>query len=704
MLTLKIDKMIYTKLIISTGLILLTSCEDPVREEGPIPIELENTLSESDLGGKTGNISDYFYNFNSNVDVEFYRFLSDYYTFDYTQYLALLGEEPPVLSLYSFPEYLVEITPQDATATKWSPIDSLTFDGVIRNDSVLISSTRFKNIEKLVWDKTVVVDQQRYRFNTSEWVLETTTVTYKDTLDEIAYRAVVDTPLIDQGVLLVDEAEWVDTTYQYVADEPLVFSHVFNHERKRISSDSIMFRLNTDCNDNGLWDDAETEDTGNGIWDPAEPYYETGEDSVRGENEPYQDRNCNGDYDDAEVFTDANGNDQYDEGEEFDDVGNGILDGVEAYTDLNGNGQPDAGELFLFNRIPNRLLVDWSDPRNPRVLDTIEPKDSTQVGGDSLVITPGDSLVTRWGQTYHDIIEEIVFNDFKTVEAFNQDSLVTLYTNQVIGHIIDNGSTDDYFIVKTEWDDVNTEGNDYDYLLFKENEHIYKLVKPSFFKPYGYYWSEVSLAVGFWHKNQFADEVVYYAVNGLLREGEVVETSYYDTTSVAVYQVERSFSVAVEDVRVPAKTVRGFIKEDGQVECYAISDWNAADISDCPGADTTFTDVFKITNALTQTMIGTGVVYGERNTTWLVAGRGIVRDELQIRWSESPFSNSERWIGLSKWELGRISTTASDGPQTAQLLKQAHIVKLNELQSIPELKDPFQIKRTAGLQRVELPQ
>ncbi len=389
------------------------------------------------------------------------------------------------------------------------------------------------------------------------------------------------------------------------------------------------------------------------------------------------------------MFTDANNNNTYNKGETFEDQGNGLIDAAEPYTDLDGDNQPDNNELFLFNPIPNRLLVNWVNQNTTEVLTTIQP---------------GDSLTSRWGHTYTNIIEVVDFNDSKTVTAVNKDSLVTLYTNQVVAHIIEDGGSEDYFIVKTEWEDVNTDGNDYDYLLFKQNEHIYKLVKPSFFKPYGFYWSEGQIDAGFWFNNQFEDEVVYYSANGILREGENVETSYYDTTAVAIYRIERSFLVEVEDVTVPAKSIRGFINDDGNVECYANPVWPANNITDCPGADTTFVDAFKVTNTLTEIMIGTDVEYGEKNVTWLVKDYGIVKDELQIRWNEYPTSLSEQWVGLSRWELGRFSITSNGGSGLSNLMKRAHIVKLNELQTIPELDNPFRVKRTAGLQRVELPE
>ena len=676
-------------ILLSSFFFFLTSCEEPEKKKEETVIELINTLDQSDLGGKTGYLSEYFYDFLTNYDIDFYRFTASYYTFDYEQYLNLFQDEPSVLSLHSFPEYLVEITPQETEFTERAQIDSLTTLGVIESGSLLISSTQFKNINTLVWDTDAEVDAQRYKPNNSDWIFDTTTVTYKDTLDVVAYRAVVDTPIIDQGVLFVDQNEWVDTTYEYVADERMEFNHTFNFERKQLNSDSLMFRINTDCNDNGSWDGAESEDTGNNIWDPAEPFYDLDDDDEKDTNEPYEDRNCNDVWDDAEVFTDANNNDTYDEGETFEDQGNGLIDAAEPYTDLDGDNQPDNNELFLFNPIPNRLLVNWVDQNTTEVLTTIQP---------------GDSLTSRWGHTYTNIIEVVDFNDSKTVTAVNKDSLVTLYTNQVVAHIIEDGGSEDYFIVKTEWEDVNTDGNDYDYLLFKQNEHIYKLVKPSFFKPYGFYWSEGQIDAGFWFKNQFEDEVVYYSANGILREGENVETSYYDTTAVAIYRIERSFLVEVEDVTVPAKSIRGFINDDGNVECYANPVWPADNITDCPGADTTFVDAFKVTNTLTEIMIGTDVEYGEKNVTWLVKDYGIVKDELQIRWNEYPTSLSEQWVGLSRWELGRFSITSNGGSGLSNLLKRAHSVKLHDLQSIPELSDPFQIRRTAGLQRVELPE
>ena len=44
-------------------------------------------------------------------------------------------------------------------------------------------------------------------------------------------------------------------------------------------------------------------------------------------------------------------------------------------------------------------------------------------------------------------------------------------------------------------------------------------------------------------------------------------------------------------------------------------------------------------------MIGNGVEFGERNTIWLVDGKGIIRDKLEHRWS------GQDWQEFSRIEL-----------------------------------------------------
>lgn len=667
-------------------LFFVTACEETF-EETPDEISLENTLGESQVGsGTTGNINDYFYNFGEDLSAEFYRFTrsNNRISLTYNEYISLYGAIPPVLTLQTFPDFLVEITRDSTEATVRHLIDSLTTFGQVLEDSVTIFSERFRNLERMEWDTEPQVDLQRYRPVNSEELQETETVLYQDTMDVITYAAVVDTPLINEGIMFVDSAEWTDTIYYYESDIPLSFSYKFTFvDRTQLGNDSLMFRINTDCNDDGVWSPAEgTEDLGNGIWDPVEVFLDLDEDGEYDLNEPFEDRNCNQEWDDAEDYTDSNVNGIYDEGEPFTDTGNDQLDNEESYRDENGNGQWDEGEgLFAMNNSPSTLLVSWADPDDPVILETIEV---------------GDSLVTRWGITYHDLIEQIVFVDDKTVEAADIDSQVVLYTNEVIAHLSNGTADGEYFISKSEWDD----GEEYDYHMFRTDDHVYMVTQPSYFKPYGYYWSDSDLESGFWHRDVFDEEILYYTPSGQLRDGEIVEEEYYDTTEVAIYKIEKRFGVESDTVTVPAKKIRGY-EEDGSIICYQDAGWAAAAIDDCPGADTTLNNSFKITRTLTMTMIGSGVEYGEKDETWLAEGMGIVKDVLSVRWSELA-GTPEMWIAVSRWELGRA--TSSGIGTSFRMAGQSETVKLNQLDTHPLFgNDPYIFHRTSGFQRVELP-
>ena len=66
-----------------------------------------NTLNQ-DLGGESGHINDYFYNFNNDVNASFFRYnpnlMANYQT--YSDYYSLFGEDPTVMSYSTFPDYL----------------------------------------------------------------------------------------------------------------------------------------------------------------------------------------------------------------------------------------------------------------------------------------------------------------------------------------------------------------------------------------------------------------------------------------------------------------------------------------------------------------------------------------------------------------------------------------------------------------------
>lgn len=207
----------------------VSACEEIFEEpseETTEEISLENTLGESQVGnGSTGDVIDYFYNFFEDLSVEFYRFTrsNNRINLTYNEYISLYGDVPPILTLQTFPEFLVEITSDDADATERQLIDSLTIMGQVLEDSVTIFSESFRNLVRLEWDTEPQPELQRYRPVNSDEVQETQTVLYQDTMDVITYAAIVDTPLISGGIMFVDSAEWTDTTYYYSGEIPLSF-------------------------------------------------------------------------------------------------------------------------------------------------------------------------------------------------------------------------------------------------------------------------------------------------------------------------------------------------------------------------------------------------------------------------------------------------------------------------------------------------
>ena len=206
---------------------------------------------------------------------------------------------------------------------------------------------------------------------------------YADTFDVKAYWAVLDTPLIENGFMFVDTSEWQDTSYAFIKDELMTFTNNFQFTRTQMHADSLIFRINTDCNDNNSWDQAEQGiadynndgdmkdilfenndntdyngdgtlqdivfefiDRGNDTIDPAETYFDINENGEFDLNEPFEDRNCNDKWDEAEVA----------------DTGNGRFDDIEDYTlkDSDGDGTPEK-HLYQIGSVPNNILVDWSN-------------------------------------------------------------------------------------------------------------------------------------------------------------------------------------------------------------------------------------------------------------------------------------------------------------------------------------------------------
>jgi len=691
-----------------------------------------NTLNEN-LGSTQGSISEYFYNFENDVNATFFRYnpnlMANYDT--YMDYYSLFGEDPTTMGFRTFPDHLVAMTENDeAEFTVRHYIDSLSVADSVVFDSIQMTSTPFKNLEALEWNLEAEPSLQRYKLVNSDWVLADTMLFYNDTFDISAYWAVVDTPFIDDGLLFVDSSEWHDTNYVFFADEPLRFLNTFEFIKQQLSADSLVFRSNTDCNDNGQWDDAEVmitdyngngiyevlfeysdnnnngeydsgddliqdynndgvisvayefEELTNGVWDPPEPYYDIDSSGTYDLNEPYQDRNCNEKWDDSEDYVDNDNSGSYTDGDDFTDSGNGLYDDAEEFTlkDSDGDGEFEQ-HLYIIGDKPNNLIVDWSDPANPEVL---------------LEIGLGDDVTSRWGTVYTDMIEEVDFLDLKQQFVDEVDSLVTLFTREKVGHIRDASlAPDDYYITKSEW--TKTAGGQterfYNYHIFHEPDHLNQIIYPSYFLPVGFYFSPNDIEDGFWHTKNLESEVLYYTYNGLLRDGEFVDTSYYDTTNVAVYFIEKSYQVESASVTVPA---------------------GHRSSPDTPATDTTFTDCFKVTQTTTMTMVGSGVDFGQRTESWLAKNKGLVKSEVYIRWTEHPYNSewtqnnsyldtlNEAWVGLNRIELTSIDIQSENGV-FKKLTQPVKTVELRNIGDHPDFDfDPFRITTQSGIQTLDL--
>ena len=173
-------------------------------------IDFINTLDQN-LYGNQGHINEYFYNFNNNVEASFFRYnpnlMANYQT--YSDYYGLFGEDPTTMSYRTFPEYLLTATKEDEEEfTRRYPIDSLTVLDSVVYDSVEMVSTPFKNLESLQWNLDAEPSLQRYKLVSSDWIVSDTTIFYNDTFDVTGYRAILNTPFIDSGMIFVDSSEF----------------------------------------------------------------------------------------------------------------------------------------------------------------------------------------------------------------------------------------------------------------------------------------------------------------------------------------------------------------------------------------------------------------------------------------------------------------------------------------------------------------
>ena len=705
----------YSKLLflLITVVLFYWGCEEPVEQEDET-VPMKNTLNDPDMGD-VGSLSGYFFNFANGFNIKYNR-----YDANSVNNPDLFDPEEDTLNFRSYAAYTLEngesnltgyevITPEmiaDSGYADITSIDSLRKNSVTNDNKVTFNSEKLTNINGLNWD----YGYERYQASTNVQPSVAHDSTFVDILDSLYQEAVVDTAdTTAEGVMFIDRYERAERS-ESMSSRDTVMVHYFEFTQKIFGLDSLVFKENTDCNCNGSWDPSEETvsgasscpdstvfiedndgtkfcDRGNGLWDEAEVYYDKNSDDAFTGDEPFEDRNCNGNWDDAEleveeasecpvstVFIEDN------DGTKFCDRGNNKYDFSEEFIDKNNNTDYDEGsddELLKFraDERPANFLVSYD---NYPVLN--EPRKL-------LNIYPGDSLLTRFGIVYRDLIKEITITDTVTREIEDIDSVKTLYTNKIITVTDEEFTTSNsYNIAKAEWNGIDPSTSadirEYDYHFFRQGEsagHIYQLIHPSYFKHYGYHDNIDDIINGsplaftdeenkFWYETFAQGDILFYSVGNNFRDGELVETDTTMVTQFGDYHIEESYAVDTDTISI---------------------------------ADTTY-PCFRVTRIMTMTLLGNGVEYGERNVSWLADGIGIVKDAVYTRWSEPFWSSGEDWEVFSVLELAEFRP--GDSEPLNKMLNQRNTIKFDDLEHVAEFdNDPYHISRKVGIQRIGQP-
>jgi hypothetical protein len=664
--------------------------------------------------GDVGSFSGYFFNFANGFNIKYNR-----YDANSVNNPDLFDPEEDTLNFRSYAAYTLEngesnltgyevITPEmiaDSGYADLTPIDSLRKNSVTNDNKVTFNSEKLTNINGLNWD----YGYERYLASTNVQPSVAYDSAFVDILDSLYQEAVVDTAdTTAEGIMFIDRYERAERS-ESMSSRDTVMVHYFEFTQKIFGLDSLVFKENTDCNCNGSWDLGEETvldasscpdstvfieindttkfcDRGNGLWDEAEVYFDKNGDFTFTGDEPLEDRNCNGIWDEAEEkLNDINGDgdstDVINGVKEFIDRGNNKYDFAEEFIDKNNDTDYDEGsddELLKFreDERPANFLVSYDnypDLNEPRKL---------------LNIYPGDSLLTRFGIVYRDLIKEITITDTVTREIEDIDSVITLYTNKIITVTDEEFMTSNsYNIAKAEWNGIDpatsADIREYDYHFFRQGEsegHIYQLIHPSYFKHYGYHDNIDDIINGsplaftdeenkFWYETFARGDILFYSVGNNLRDGELVETDTTMVTQFGDYHIEESYAVNTDTISI---------------------------------AGTTY-PCFRVTRIMTMTLLGNGVEYGERNVSWLADGIGIVKDAVYTRWSEPFWSSGEDWELFSVLELAEFRPLAKQ-VNLGKMLTQQNTIKFDDLEHVAEFdNDPYRISRKIGIQRIGQP-
>ena len=603
-------------------------------------------------------------------------------------------------------------------------------------------------IDTLEWDTTLTYNYFE-NSNTLEVANGLTSIADLGDNTSISYQFIVDTMVVvsidslmykDADGSIGDKMDSLLTSYIDEAYQDLNGNGDFDPDAEPYTDSNgngiyDLAETFTDSDGDGVWDAAEefTDDNGNGVWDEYAEYNET-LDQFFGNNNgicddplgtSWTDVNGNGICDITEEYVDENANGEYDSAEALVDIdGDGVWDDAESYTDSNGNGSYDFAESY-------------TDVNGNGSYDTFVETQLTH-------IYPGDALISLSGENFP--LLDYIF-DYSYYKTLNYSNINTV--NEVVNnHIIIQDSTDvtEYKLAKTQTNILDPATSlikhEYNYHLMKQDDDgIKKFIYPSYFNYYGEWGIEdgedelydffgPEEQFGFWFEDEGVDEILFYLQGGQnFRDGEVVQTFKIDTTEHAIYYTTKDYQVERDTVTVPYKNKvwdsgicmnvggnqDGFSNNSNQSACISNGDlWvSQEEYVDTDGNESytdgeDFTDgptfifkdeCFKITRTLSMEMKGTGVVYNERNVTWLARDLYIVKDEVSYSWGD------QEWNPYSKILLSDFRNNEdpsfSRNSFVGNLFGNVKRVDLKDLDQHPELEFKSYSKvRSVGIQKI----
>jgi hypothetical protein len=326
-------------------------CDNPVKDSSKN--NSGNTLNDPSLNDNfVGSVDEYFYDFEKDVNVKFYRW-------DLASIVTpfLFQPDQDTLNFRTFPEYLLAIQPGDIG----EPFTDLNGNGEWD------PGEPFEEQGNGVWDlgEPFTDDNGNGFFDPGE--------PFED-LDGDGYWTGTERLLDVNGDCVWNDSEtWEDLDQNgvWTPAEPLYNQYInFGQWDPHEPFEDIV-------NPNGEYDYAESFDDLNydGVWTAHEPFTDLNGDGEWTPREEFDDRNNNGEFDEGEPYTDVDGNctysfaegwvdmfpflgcgspDVYDPGCDIftpynpnhDHNMNGVYDDAEPFDDLNGNGEWD-GDIYV---------------------------------------------------------------------------------------------------------------------------------------------------------------------------------------------------------------------------------------------------------------------------------------------------------------------------------------------------------------------